>query len=607
MNDARASFPLRLGLILCGLMVSVPFLNPYHYYPILSFYTEWVAFAIGLAALGAIALAQSRNALPVPGMSIGLFLLTALLVLQVALGEVAYPLRSAMGALYAIWAGLLVMLGAWLRSELGEALVSRALQWWFAVAGVLAAASGFIQYYHIPLPSAIYTTTQPINAMIGTLNQPNNFADYLGCALISVAFLYARDALRALPTLLAALPLVVGMTLSGSRSSWGYVLIVFALVPLLRPSGRTGEAKRVLQFACYALALFLLVQALNLYTGAFTGPEGRPESSGERLIRYLEIGGTGVRPIRLQLFLYAWLMFLSHPLLGVGFGEFAWRAFELSAGLPDPFPPGLDRHSHNLFLQLLAETGIAGLLCIAIPLVFWISRTPWRSVTPERCWALGVLSVIGFHSMVEFPLWHANFLGAFALLFGLASPAGVSVEPTRLRRGLVLVVVLAGCLTAGSVLSDYRAFERWYFALEAKEARGETPDGGDLRNLMVLHENSLFAPNFERIASEAVVLDERGLEEKIAFNASVMRIYPMPSVVFRHAALLALSGRDGEAIRILRAAARVYPQQTRRWLPTLEQLASDRPSRFNGLLDAARAQLGESEQKGAFAPFPGTR
>src|SRR6266705_1886498 len=234
MNDECAPFPLRLSLILCGLMVSAPFLNPYHYYPILSFYTEWLAFAIGLAALGAIALAQSRNVLSVPGMSIGLFLLTALLVLQVARGEVAYPLRSAMGALYAIWAGLLVMLGAWLRSELGEALVSRALQWWFAVAGVLAAASWLIQYYHIPLPSAIYTTTQPINAMIGTL--------------ISVAFLYARDALRALPTLLAALPLVVGMTLSGSRSSWGYVLIVFALVPLLRLSGRTDEAKRVLQF-----------------------------------------------------------------------------------------------------------------------------------------------------------------------------------------------------------------------------------------------------------------------------------------------------------------------------------------------------------------------
>src|SRR5437899_9814217 len=57
---------------------------------------------------------------------------------------------------------------------------------------------------------------------------------------------------------------------------------------------------------------------------------------------------------------------------------------------------------------------------------------------------IGVLAVVGLHSMVEFPLWHANFLGMFALLFGAASPGGASVAPTRLRRGLVLVVVLAG-------------------------------------------------------------------------------------------------------------------------------------------------------------------
>src|SRR5207302_711607 len=131
------------------------------------------------------------------------------------------------------------------------------------------------------------------------------------------------------------------------------------------------------------------------------------------------------------------------------------------------------RHSHNLFLQLLAETGVAGLSCVAIPLVYWFWRMPWRSLTPDRCWMIGVLAVIGLHSMVEFPLWHANFLGMFALLFGAASPGGVSIAPTRLRRGLVLVVVLAGGLTARGVWSDYRAFERWYGAVETKSAGGD--------------------------------------------------------------------------------------------------------------------------------------
>ncbi len=594
MNGMRVPSSLRLSLVLCGLLVSAPFLNPYHGYPLLTFHTEWLAFAIGLAALAAIAVTPSRNAIPIPGMCGGLFLLTVLLVLQAALGQVAYPLRSATGALYAMWAGLLAMLGAWLRSELGEAAVSRALQWWIGAAGLLAAASGFVQYYHIPLPGAgVYIAAQPTNWMFGTVGQPNNFADYLGCAVISVAFLHARNSLGLLPALLIALPLAAGMALSGSRASWGYFVIALALVPLLRLGGHPREAKRILQVACFALAAFLLVQILNLYTGIFVGPEGRPSSSGERLIRYLEIGATGERPIRFQLFLYAWLMFLSNPLLGVGFGEYAWRALELSAELGGGSPPGLDRHSHNLFLQLLAETGIAGLSCVAIPLVSWFWRMPWRSLTPDRCWMIGVLAVIGLHSMVEFPLWHANFLGMFALLFGAASPGGAAVAPTRLRRALVLVVALAGGLTARGVWSDYVSFESWYLAVEAKSARGEIPGSSDLDDLMKLREGSLFGPYFERIASEAIAIDEEDLGDKLALNTQVMRAYPMPSVVLRQVALLALSGRDADAVRTLRAATTVYPQWTRKWLPTLERLAGERPARFSGLLDLARARLGE--------------
>jgi O-antigen ligase len=588
----RAPLFLRVSLVLCGLLVSVPFLNPYHSYPLLTFYTEWLAFAIGLAALAAIAVTPSGNAVPIPGLCVGFFLLTALLVLQAALGQVAYPLHSATGALYAMWAGLLVMLGAWLRSELGEPAVSRALQWWVAAAGLLAAASGFVQYYHVPLPAGrAYIAAHAANWMFGTVNQPNNFADYLGCAVISVAFLHARNALSLVPALLIALPVAAGMALSGSRVSWGYIAIALALVPLLRLGGHAREATRVLRLASFVLAVFLLVQILNLYTGVFVGPEGRPDSSGDRLVRYLEIGGgTGERPIRLQLFLYAWLMFLSNPVLGVGFGEYAWRAFELSAELPGGGAPGLDRHSHNLFLQLLAETGIAGLLCIAVPLASWFWRMPWRNLTPERCWTIGVLAVIGLHSMVEFPLWHANFLGMFALLFGAASPGGAAAAPTRLRRGLVLVVVLAGSLTARGVWSDYRAFERWYVAVEAKEARGESP-ASDLDDLMKLREGSLFGPYFERVASEAITLDEGDVGDKLALNTQVMRAYPMPSVVMRQVALLALSGRDADAERTLRAAIKLYPQGTRNWLPALEKLASDRPDRFSRLLDLARVQL----------------
>jgi O-antigen ligase len=591
-NGAREPLSLRLGLACCGLVVSVPFLNPHHYYPLLIFYTEWLAFASGLLALAAVTFARSPNPIPIPGMSFGLFLLASLLVLQAALGWVVYPVRSAVGALYLIWAALLVILGAWLASELGEARVSRALQWWIAFAGVLAAGSGFVQYYELPLPIGVYTTVEPINQMFGTVNQTNSFADYLGCALLSVAFLHARNSLGFLPALVLALPLAAGMALSGSRGAWAYMGIGFAVAFLLRVGGRLPDARKILLLASLAFAFFLLVQLLNSYTEIFAGPLGKPLSSGDRLVdpRNMEFGGTG----RGQLFLYAWLMFVSHPFLGTGFGEFAWNAFGLAADLPGFVPPGLDQHAHNLLLQLLAETGVAGLLCFAVPLAVWLWRTPWRALSPERCWAIGLLAIIGVHSMLEFPLWHASFLGVFALLFGVASPAAPAIAPTPARRVVLAVIVLAGGLAAFHAWSDYRALERWYLALEQKGARGESLVRSDLEELMSLRENSLFAPYFERIASEAIAVDERDLDEKLALNTQVMRAYPTPSVALRQVALLALSGRDSEAARILRGATRVYPRWVRAWLPELEKLARGRPERFSGLLALARAQLAEA-------------
>src|SRR5690242_1948517 len=350
MDGARPPVPTRLCLGLCGLLASVPFLFPFHRLPFPTFYPEWLAFALGLAALAAMGLALSGRAVPIPAMALGLLAFTGVLVIQVALGEVAYPLRSAMGALYALWAALLVVLGAWLGGGLGERAVSHALQWWLAIAGTVVAASGFFQYYHTPLfGGGAIVIAQPMNWMFGVIGQPNNFALYLGATLLSIAFLHSRRALGFTPSALMALLVSGGMALSGSRMSWIYMAAIFALAPVLFRGDGPDAGGRFLRLVLVAFAVFCSVQVLNLYTDAFTGPEGRPFSAGERFVRFLETdSASGGRTIRMQLFLYGWLMFLSHPILGVGFGEYAWRAFNLAAGLAGPFPAGLDRHSHNL-------------------------------------------------------------------------------------------------------------------------------------------------------------------------------------------------------------------------------------------------------------------
>ena len=40
----------RASLVLLGLAWTVPFLQPYHRFPLTTFFSEWLAFALGLAA-----------------------------------------------------------------------------------------------------------------------------------------------------------------------------------------------------------------------------------------------------------------------------------------------------------------------------------------------------------------------------------------------------------------------------------------------------------------------------------------------------------------------------------------------------------------------------
>ena len=80
-----------IGLLLAGGMCLLPFVVPYHQQPVLSFYPEWLAVALGIAA-AFVLLASGRfkadAALPTPALWLAAFAL--FLVLRAALGAQAY-------------------------------------------------------------------------------------------------------------------------------------------------------------------------------------------------------------------------------------------------------------------------------------------------------------------------------------------------------------------------------------------------------------------------------------------------------------------------------------------------------------------------------------
>jgi O-antigen ligase len=565
-------------------MVSLPFLNFHHSFPLPTFYTEWSAFALGIAALCVLAFAPQGKT-RVPPFSLGLIGLVIALLVQIALGTVAYVERSLLAMLYLLWAAMLAWVAAHLRERVGIGRLVLTLQAFVAVGGLLVAVTGFALYYRVDL-FGFRLSSGVGEGMFGAIGQRNNFANYLGCALASVVYLYGRNRLKLPAATLVAIPLVIALVLSTSRAAFLYVSFVVATAFWTYRAGDREQLRPLWFFSLFVALLFVGLTLVTASTSWLAPGDAHGLSAGERLVgSFASSAGQYDFDTRLYFIRESWAMFAAHPVLGAGFGEFAWNLLARGA---DPQGGAVGTHVHNALLELLAETGIAGTGCVLVPVALWLRFFPWRGLDPYHAWILTLVAVETAHSALEFPLWHANFLGLTAVVLGVVSQPGVAVQVNRLRRIAFAAVLAGGALTLLGVLSDYRAFERWYRGADASLRRGVPLTAEQVDDLERQRAQSLFAGNYDLLAAELLPIDRSDLDAKLELNARVLRFVPIPTAVFRQAALLNLKGEHEGAMRMLSRLVVMYPDASRDLLKRLDRMAFDDPAAFGKLASEAR-------------------
>ena len=153
---------------------------------------------------------------------------------------------------------------------------------------------------------------------------------------------------------------------------------------------------------------------------------------------------------RLALWKYGWTMFKTHPLLGVGWGEFPRYQFEFVRELGGV---EIANNSHDIFIDLLAKTGLLGLgdravrrgragscACCA------------RRIRRARIFGLALLGVLMMHALVEYPQQYMFFLMPAMLVFGLLETRPLRLVSRPVSFGLVCCA-RAGAWT-GRAVSD---------------------------------------------------------------------------------------------------------------------------------------------------------
>ncbi|MDP1657973.1 MAG: Wzy polymerase domain-containing protein [Methylotenera sp.] len=546
------------SLLLIGLMFLLPFIVVYHHLPIPSFYAEWIAAALGLLAMLSLLKGNTWQTIHIPQVSLIFLGLAAILGMQWMLGMLQSHQYALLVLSYLVWGFFLVFLGSHLRRELGWEKIITTLAWFLVAGGAIGVIIVALQY---AMQSGLSVPFLPKLTGYGAVAQANHFADYMALATTSLIYLYAKQRMSLVRFFVALVLFIALLTLSGSRSTWLYLgaltILGIALqaVAIKQQSG-TPQKRSLVRTCLLLIPVFAIVQSILHFTG-IGALGGLP---AERLFEAINhADGLG---LRWQIWLESWRMFLQSPWLGIGAGQTAWQSFLLLNTSGTAGSVGVFEHAHNLLLHLLTEMGIAAPLLVIVGIVAWIRGIQWREFTLETWWMLGLLVVIGLHSMLDNPLWYAYFLGIAAFLLGAGEEKHHAIKLPAFgqiagRAGLAGLMLLGAVNLGSLVVANAKLETHLHKALKGElSAQQETQY---FTALDWVHQYSLLAPYAELMYAASITVDPAQIEDKLWVSQAALRFMPMRKIAYQHVLLLKLSGDHAGAVQQLRRAMRAYP------------------------------------------------
>lgn len=552
MNNKPSSVRDRASLTLICLMVTLPFLQPTHHEPIPSFYEDWIAIVLGICA--AIVLWSNRGfSLSLPSAA----LLPGLLILAAAMHlfgkESSYYRNLAWIQIgFLAWSILVASIGSTLSRRIGREALFSSLAKGLFIGAALSACLAFAQRFRLELPIE-WVFPETSARMSANTAQPNLLTSYLWLGAFAAMHLHMESRLSRTMTVLGLVLLGGAMGLATSRLSLvqgGVLLILIVLAP--QPTRFVRGAMVVITM----LSAILLPQVVK-----FLAPPLESVLFESPLNRLSTLAVT--QDARLDLWRDTLTIVFSHPIAGNGAGSFAWRMFE-AAGMAPPGAqtyPGAE-HAHNAFLQIAADFGLIVLAATVLMIAFWMIRL-FRQVRYDLhvYFGIGLLAILGVHSLLEYPLWYAAFLGIFGLVAGAIDPRPRDFEYSKLRFG-VPIVLSGSFLILLPALLDYRnldhASNRPPAMASAEEWKWRVATVADIAK------HSVVSP-YAYVALGSLIEPEKHLSiQQSMVCEHAMRIWPDPVIIARCAALRFAAGHKQEASELLRTATAAFRDQRRR-------------------------------------------
>lgn len=590
MSEKNKTLFSYISLVSLLLMFSLPFLVSYHKSPEPTYYSQMLSFTLGILSI-VVFFKAAKNSLKLAPTIIVPLALILLLGVQWFVGIGVYWQETSLGILYLCWAAMLILVV----TELKEQLPLETIVTWLAYALLLGGLGNTIvvlmQLFGVD--DFFWTFGRRGKSYTGNLAQVNLLTDYLSLTLTSVFYLHIKNHLKANTVYVSVFFLLIALALTGSRMSWLYILLItLSFYVFGRNSNQqTWQAKSKLILwlpLLYGSVQFVLPMLVELIA---SNSAVLPPAPAERLAAFAT-----QESVRIAMIKEAFDIISLHSWLGVGWGQYVW--YDLIFADTHTSHTGFVSHTHNLFVQILVECGIFALLALIIGSLYWLMRLFKQDNTIERWWLLLIGGIIFVHSMLEYPLWYAHFLGVFAVVVALAdkSIALKFNQPSvvTLAAGTVLVAALSLIVVT---TYQYRQIEYWVnnYPKLNKQQRVSM-----LNEMTTMHQKTLVAEPLYLILTRAYSIlpsKQAPMEYKIAEYERVLHYVQAKEDIYRYVLLLAANGQIEKATAYLKRAYVRHPVYAKEFAVQLQKMLSKPSNQHNANLLSLQQLLSQLMQQ----------